>query len=128
MLLQVFIAIFDTNSWTPVVRVTTPARRLSQLSFEADTRALLAMSADGRLLRYPDVILTAASSRLPQCWHLDSCSGVFCADTENDFVAVGGNTGQLALYPLHWTVRHEAPEMICSLEAAGCSLFDAWCV
>ena len=111
MLLQVFIAIFDTDSWTPVVRVTTPARRLSQLSFEADSRALLAMSADGRVLRYPDV--TAPSSRLPQCRHLDSCSSVFCADTEKGFVAVGGNTGQLALYPLPWMVRHRAPAMIC---------------
>ena len=123
MLLQVFIAIFDTKSWTPMVRVPTAARRLTQLSFEPDSQTLLAMSADGRLLRYHDV--TASSSRQPQCRRLDGCSGVFCADTDGGFVAVGGNTGQLALYPLHWKVRHRAPAMNSRRAPAGCSLHDA---
>lgn len=122
MLLQVFIAVFDTNSWTPVVRVPTAARRLTQLSFEPDSQTLLAMSADGRLLRYHDI--TASGSRLPQCRRLDNSSGVYCVDTDGGFVAGGGNTGQLALYPLHWTVGHETPGMTCIGTAAGCSVFD----
>lgn len=52
--LQAFVAIFATATWALLARLPTGAARLSRLSFLPKTQALLATTADGRLLKWRD--------------------------------------------------------------------------
>lgn len=96
------MAVFDTASYTPLARLPTGAQRLRRLAFLTDSHTLLATTADGRLLKWQDV---AVPDGVVQSRRLGACSGALAVDEERGFVAAGGANGQLALWPLDWTVR-----------------------
>jgi hypothetical protein len=118
--LQVFVAVFDTVPWTPTVRLPTAAHRLLRLSFQAECHTLLAVTTDGRLIKWRDVAAAAAEHQLPQTRCIGDCSGVFTMSTDWGFIATGSNSGQVALWPLHWTGRR-FPLVSNSLRSALCA-------
>lgn len=99
--LQAFVAVFATTTFAPVARLHTGADSLRQISFLPESQVILAATANGRLLKWD---LAAGGSTRPQTRQMASCSA-FGLDALWGYVAAAGADGQLALWPLDWTVR-----------------------